>query len=49
MFILLHFEAKQKNWKQNKKIFGSETKQKYALLILLRPEAKRSGKTKILP
>jgi hypothetical protein len=50
MFILFCFEAKQKNRKQNEakqKIFGSETKRKYAVLISLQSEAKRTEKIKL--
>jgi hypothetical protein len=47
MFILFRFEAKLKNRKQNEakqKNFGSETKRKYAVLISLQSEAKRTEK-----
>jgi hypothetical protein len=44
-FISFHLEAKQKNKKRNEakqKIFGSETKRKYCVFILLWLEAKNS-------
>jgi hypothetical protein len=48
-YISLRFKAKQKNRKWNKakqKIFGSETKRKYAVLILLWSEVKNSKRKK---
>jgi hypothetical protein len=42
MFISFCFEAQRKDRKRNKQFFGSEIKQKYALLISLWSEAKNS-------